>query len=404
MLRNLTVSMDQPAIADADLFVAAVEEDAVFLANMVGELSAFTAVPFSSIDELLATRLEHYPVIVIVLGPSQTDENALQRFGELFRSRPGIGGVLVVDGASANVLRLALRAGVDDAIAINKLGEELVGAVRALSQRLASEADRVDSPPEQLPMNPAALGRVTTVFSPKGGAGKSVVAVNLATSLAQRSSDIVVIVDLDLQFGDVAVMLRMQPAHSLAEISRMDQIDAELVNSLLVRDPITRTFVLAAPSEPSLADGVTPATISRLVAVLRTMATHIIIDTPPLLNEVLLQLLDDSDDIILVVGMDIPSVKNARLGLQALEVVGIPLERIVVVLNRADSKFRLEVRDVERTLRMKVNVLLPSEALVVQSVNKGTPALLDHPRSHFAGCVAQLTGIVRARAAVRTTN
>ncbi|HEV2369666.1 MAG TPA: P-loop NTPase [Acidimicrobiales bacterium] len=384
------------------VFVAVVEEDAVFLTRIIGELAAFSAAPFSSLDELaMEAGLDRHPVIVIVLGPSQAEEDVLERLRGLIRSRAGLGAVLVVAENSAGILRMALRAGIDDAIGIDSITEDLVAAVRELGYRLSSEvADAAEAAPPVVEMGPAQHGRVTAVYSPKGGVGKSVVAVNLATALARRSRQPVVIVDLDLQFGDVAVMLRMQPIHNVAEASlARERLDAELARNLLARHEGSGVLVMAAPTEPSMEEHVTPAMVSRLLRVLREIGVHVVVDTPPHLSDVLLQLLDDSDDIVLVVGMDVPSVKNARLGLQTLELVSVPLDRVIVVLNRADSKVHLSVRDVERTLRMKIDVTLPSDALVTQSVNKGIPAVMEYERSRFTASVMQLAEMVRARTA-----
>jgi pilus assembly protein CpaE len=384
-------------------FVAVVEEDAVFLTQIIGELAGFSSAPFSSLDELaLEAGLDRHQVIVIVLGPSQVDSDVLERLRGLIRSRSGLGAVLVVAENSAGVLRMALKTGIDDAIDIENIGTELANAVRELGYRLQSEvaeAAEAARPPD-LDSGPDQEGRVTAVYSPKGGVGKSVVAVNLAAALARRSRQPVVIVDLDLQFGDVAVMLRMQPMHNVAEASlARERLDAELARNLLARHEDSGVLVMAAPTEPSMEEHVTPAMVSRLLRVLREIGAHVVVDTPPHLSDVLLQLLDDSDDIVLVVGMDVPSVKNARLGLQTLELVSVPLDRVIVVLNRADSKVHLSVRDVERTLRMKIDVTLPSDALVTQSVNKGIPAVIEYERSKFAGSVHQLAEQVRARAA-----
>lgn len=391
-------------LAAAGPFVAVVEEDAVFLTQIIGELTGFTAAPFSSLDELaLEAGLDRHPVMVIVLGPSLVEDDTFERLRGLIRSRTGLGAVLVVAENSPGILRMALKAGIDDAIGIDTIGDELANAVREIGYRLQTEvADAAEAarPPVVETGGPDQPGRVTAVYSPKGGVGKSVVAVNLAAALARRSRQPVVIVDLDLQFGDVAVMLRMQPMHNVAEASlARERLDAELARNLLARHEGSGLLVMAAPTEPSMEEHVTPPMVSRLLRVLREIGAHVVVDTPPHLSDVLLQLLDDSDDIVLVVGMDVPSVKNARLGLQTLELVSVPLDRVIVVLNRADSKVHLSVRDVERTLRMKIDVTLPSDALVTQSVNKGIPAVIEYERSKFAASVNQLAEQVRSRTA-----
>jgi pilus assembly protein CpaE len=379
--------------------VAVVEREPEVRRRIRDALPGADVMALSSLDELVDVGLQRVSVIVVVLGPSQVEPGPLQRFGSLARLRSGLGGILVVETVGPEVMGMALRAGLDDAIAVQNLDSQLLSAVQALGQRLDEDVAGIVQL-RQLNRATESRGRVTTVFSPKGGVGKSVVAVNLAAALARRSPEPVVVLDLDLQFGDVAVMVRLQPAHNVTEVvaaERAERIDGELVHSLLVRHPSSGVFVLAAPPEPSLVDSVDAKVVSRLVAVLRSMASRVVVDTPSVLSDAILQVLDDSDDIAFVVGMDVPSVKNARIGLHALRLVGIDERRILLVLNRADSKVNLSVRDVERALRMKVAVSLPSDVLVTQSVNKGIPAVLEYERSGFARAIDQLVEVVRGR-------
>ncbi len=379
--------------------VAVVEEDAVVLARLVGVLASVpTLQPFLHLDELLDSDIDTAEGLVLVLGPSQVyEESTLDRVSALLRTEGSFGAVLVVAEPDAATLRMALRAGLDDAVALDRTEEDLPGAVRDLRYRLQSSSS---SKTTARPTTPAEhRGRVTTVFSPKGGVGKSVISVNLATALAHRSDRAVALLDLDLQFGDVAVMLRLKPAHHVGEAAAAgSRLDADLLESLLVRHERSGVYVLAAPTDTSEGAKVTSQSISEVLAVMRRTADHIIVDTAPVLDDTVLQVLSESDDIVYVVGMDVPSVKNARLGLQALELVQIPLDRILVVLNRADSRVHLATRDVERALQMKVDASLPSDALVPQSVNKGAPAVLEFDRSRFAGRMREIASLILNRA------
>ncbi|MDA8291572.1 MAG: P-loop NTPase [Actinomycetota bacterium] len=336
---------------------------------------------------------------VVVLGPASSDRDTIARVGDIARSRPGLGALVLVERASADLLRTALRAGIDDALEMSSAPDDLLEAVDALWSRL--EVSRVSSN-GQHPGRPG-LATVTTVFSPKGGVGKSVVAINLAVALARGAEKPVAILDLDLQFGDVAVMLRLQPVHTIVEAAAAgDQLDEVLMSSLVARHDPSGVLVLAAPTTPSAADQIRPKDMLTILGVLRTMCSHVVIDTPPHLDEVVLQAVSESDDVAFVVGMDVPSVKNARLGLQAFELVQLPLEKVVLVLNRADSKVHLAVRDVERSLQVKVDVNLPSEALVPESVNEGVPAILRSPKARFSSKIEALARLVVERTSARS--
>jgi pilus assembly protein CpaE len=353
---------------------------------------------FPGLDELDGAKFRPGSPLLLVLGPSLATAEALERVGPILKANRGSGAVLVVQQPSAKLMSLALRSGVNDAIELVDVGRELPSTLSELAFHLDEELSAPPPRPE-----PGSAGRrrayVTTVFSPKGGVGKSVVAVNLATALARRSGESVVVLDLDLQFGDVAVMLRLQPVHTFTDaISAGDLLDETLLRSFLARHEKSGVYVLAAPTSPSEADHVDPAAMLRVLDLLRDMFGHIVIDTPPHLSEVVLQAVAESDMVGFVVAMDVPSVKNARLGLQAFSLLQIPLAKVLLVLNRAGSKVHLAPHDIERVLEMKVDLSLPSDVTVIQSVNQGVPVFLEYPRSPFSGQVTELADQVLNRA------
>ncbi len=235
------------------------------------------------------------------------------------------------------------------------------------------------------------VGRLITVFSTKGGAGKSVIASNLAVVLAKRSPGLVALVDADLQFGDVAVMLKLTPPHTIVDaVSAIDRLDPQFMQTLMVRHEASGLLVLAAPVEPAFADQVGAPQMSRIIELLRSFCTYVVVDTPAYFNDVVLSLLEQSDDILLVAGMDIPNIKNVKIGLQTLRLLNTPASKLKLILNRANSKVKLDVSEVERTLQVKADCLVPSEIAVPQSVNKGMPIVLDAPRSGVTKAIEQL--------------
>ena len=387
--------------------VVVVEQDQRLLNALARALpKPFGAHSLASFDGLDLGRYQDGRVVVLVLGTSQVKEDVLDKVGSLLRDRPGTGAVMVVAEPSTEVLRLSLRAGIDDAIAFADIERQLPQAVADLLLQLdnglteaaavaaaAAEAIRSAAPPREK------KGWATMVFSPKGGVGKSVVSVNLATALARDTKKPVAIFDLDLQFGDVAVMLRLDPVHTVVDaVSAGARLDESLLQTFLVHHEKSNVWVLAAPTAPSNADQVTPSDMVRILSLLRQMFDFVVIDSPPHLSEVVLQAVAESDTIAFIVALDVPSVKNARLGLQAFGLLQLPMERVLLVLNRADSKVHLAVNDLERALEMKVELALPSEAAVPQSVNQGVPVMLEYPKSRFAGTITQLSSMVLARA------
>jgi pilus assembly protein CpaE len=340
--------------------------------------------------EVFADEIGPDPVVV-VLGPSCAGAPGLMGAEELLRQRPDIGAILIAEELTTDVFQRAIRSGVRDVLAAPVDTSQLGEAVRRVEEAIG--AHRV-SVPELPTETDGSLGRVITVFSTKGGAGKSVVASNLGVSLAMRTDKPVVLVDADLQFGDIAVMLKLAPQHTIVDaVSSMDRLDAGLVQNLLATHPPSGLKILPAPLEPAYADQISADDVTNIVDILRTFCAYVVIDTPSYFDDKVLTLIEDSDEILLVAGMDIPNIKNVKIGLQTLRLLGIPMSKLKLVLNRANSKVKLDAGDVERTLQVKAESLIPSDVVVPQSVNKGTPVVLDSQRSGVARAIEQMADL-----------
>ena len=368
--------------------VAVVDADQAIRSRLAMQLGDF-AVPVASIDAL-RERLTGVP-IVAVLGPSCAGSDGLEAAEKLVSDRPEVGAILIAPELSTDLFRQALRAGIRDVLPAPVDTTQLSEAVRRVVETLA-----VARPPAvpgvAEPAGPS--GRVITVFSTKGGAGKSVIAANLAVVLARRSERPVVLVDADLQFGDVAVMLKLAPQHTIVDaVGSMDRLDTSLLQNLLVRHEPSGVLVLPAPLEPAFADQIGADEMVRIVEMLTTFAEYVVVDTPAYFNDVVLGLIEVSDEVLLVAGMDIPNIKNVKIGLQTLRLLNTPMSKLRLVLNRANSKVKLDVGEVERTLQVKADSLIPSDVVVPQSVNKGTPVVLDAPKSGVARSIEQLADL-----------
>ncbi|HSG79141.1 MAG TPA: AAA family ATPase, partial [Acidimicrobiia bacterium] len=246
-------------------------------------------------------------------------------------------------------------------------------------------------------------GRVISVTAGKAGSGKTVTAVNLAAALTERlGPDRVVIIDADLQFGDVALLLQLEPAHTLVDVADAigDLSDAQLESMLLVHESGLR--VLPAPLLPLPPESTPIAGLIAVIERLRRMYDVVVVDTPPIFGPTLLSILDHSDTAAMVVDMDLPSVKNAKIAIDALRNDGYPSERLHLVVNRVNSKARLDLVELERSLGLRVSGSVPSDRIVPQSVNEGIPAVLLSPRSRVAKSfhlLAERFGPERARRA-----
>jgi pilus assembly protein CpaE len=369
--------------------VAVVDADQAARSRLAMQLGQ-GATPFPSINDL-ASRLGSIPV-VIVLGPSFGESPELAAVEQLLAARRDVGAIMVTDQLSTEMLQRALRSGVKDVLQAPVEATQLAEAVARVAAGLI-----MSSPTPTLPAeidHDGDLGRVITVFSTKGGAGKSVVATNLAVVLANRSDRPVVLVDADLQFGDVAVMLKLSPQHTVVDaVSALDKLDLPLLQSLLITHEPSGVLVLPAPLEPAFADQIGATEMVRIVEMLRRFCSFVIIDTPAYFNDVVLGLIEVSDDVLLVAGMDIPNIKNVKIGLQTLRLLNTPMEKLRLVLNRANSKVKLDVGEVERTLGIQAQSLIPSDVVVPQAVNKGEPVVLSAPKSGVTQAMNQLADL-----------
>lgn len=344
--------------------------------------------------EGLSRHLEEDSAVgVVVLGPSVEPQGAYKLAERMRLQRPALGLILVRFRVETAVLTDALRAGVREVVSERDLGT-LSSAVRRLEEVARRARERAGAPEP----SDEHRAQVVTVFAAKGGCGKTTLATNLAPALANRGRRDVCLVDLDLAFGDVAIALQMQPAHTIADaVPKAGSLDDHGVAGLLTRhSPGFST--LAAPLEPSAADTISASLVAELLTILRRMFDVVIIDTPAGFTDHVLAAFDMTDVFLLLATLDVPALKNLKLTLETLDLLNYPREHWRVVLNRADSKVGLHVPDVERTLRTKISVQIPSSRAVPASINRGVPLVLEEPSHPVSAVIKQLAERLAATA------
>ena len=324
------------------------------------------------LDRILA---ENPDELLVVIGPSVDLPEALSFASTQRIARPALGVVVVRNRVDSNTLAKALRAGVREVVRADqvsvlaeacRLSEDVSRQVRGAS---AAEAADGGHP----------LGQLITVFSAKGGCGKTTIATNIAAALSAKGARQVCLVDLDLAFGDVAIAMQLFPERSIADaVSMSGKIDEAAVRMLLTpHGPGLDT--LLAPLEPSAADGIPAEVVAELLRVLKTMYDYVVVDSPPAFTDHVLAAFDQNDHFLLVATLDIPALKNLKLTLEMLDLLGYPRERWHLVLNRSDSKVGLSASDVEKTMQMPIAALVPSSREVSASINRGVPIVLELP-------------------------
>ena len=290
--------------------------------------------------------------------------------------------IMVASGESSRLLEQALDADVADVLLLPQLAENVVFSIRKAchaGRRLQSEG------------GDGRHGRIVTVFSPKGGTGKTVTATNLAVAVAKHAGKRTLLLDLDLQFGDAAIMLGIEPEKTIHDlVVAPGELDSEKLAGYTTRHS-SGLDVLPAPMRPEDAELVTESKLARLLEVARGSYDVIIVDTSPFFHGPMLGTLDRTDELLMLCGLDVPTLKNVRISLQTLELLSFPQSRIRFVLNRANSKVGMKKSEVESALAMKIDFEIPSDRAVPLAVNRGAPAVLADPGAEFSKAIRTMT-------------
>jgi pilus assembly protein CpaE len=304
---------------------------------------------------------------VIALGPDIDLDLALGIAELVDATRPDTSLVLLT-WPEGDLVERAMRAGCRDVVAPDIEPAELTRAIERAAEatnrrRTSQTTPAVDTP------------RITVVLSPKGGSGKTTLATNLAVGLASGRRGDVVLVDLDLAFGDVATALGATPEQTVTQAVAAMATEGSMGPKLYLSEHETGAFLLFAPETPEQAELVSPAETTDLLRALSSSFHHVIVDTAAGMDDHALAALDVATDVVLVCTMDVPSIRSLSKAIRALDDLGFVHQRRHVVLNRAATKVGLSVEDVERTLGMPIDVTLESSRSVPLSMNQGQPLL-----------------------------
>jgi pilus assembly protein CpaE len=295
--------------------------------------------------------------------------------------------VLVCATAVNGRVAEAMGTGVDDILTLPASGDP--GVAHAMSEELVFSVQKALARKRGMVISsPSKLGRMICVLGLKGGSGKTLTAANLAVSLADAGHSVAVI-DLDLQFGDIGLVLGMSPQRTLYDLVRSGgSLDAEKLEDFLTVHP-SGVRALLAPARPDQAGVVTAAFLKDIYELLRETHEYVVVDTPPSFTPEVIGAVDASSEACMVSMLDSPSLKNSKLGLETLELMDYP-GRVRIVLNRADSNVGISPEDVVAIVGRAPDVLVPSDRTVVRSVNQGEPIALSQRRSDAARAFRKL--------------
>jgi pilus assembly protein CpaE len=319
----------------------------------------------------MATLLASAPFDVIVVGCSEYSEEALRAISTAHGERPDAPVVALYAGTPNGFMEAAFDAGADDLIMLPQASGQIAFALeKVIARRRGAVAAGAAAP-------------MVTVLGPKGGTGKTLTACNLAVALARKGMRPIV-VDLDLQFGDVGLALGLRPERTIFDLATSPgSLDGDKIDSFVTTHD-SGTVALLAPIRPDQAGAVTTPFLHELFEILRSRYDFVIIDTPPAFSPEVIAAVDASSELCVVGMLDALSLKDTKIGFETLEQMGRDPETTTLVLNRADSNVGISDADVERLLGRRPDVLVPSDIAIPRAITHGRPIVDAEPRSGAA--------------------
>jgi pilus assembly protein CpaE len=320
---------------------------------------------------------------VVVLSPSVKEVEAFAFADFVGSTSPATAVLLLRDQPMNGLLPAAMRAGVRDVVDMSKGGEEL----RESLKRAIVWSDNLRSIREASDSGPELRGKVISVFSSKGGTGKTFLTTNLASALAKGSGKDTAVLDLELELGDVFSYFGTEPTRPLADLVGLGE-DAKREDLIEVGTELApNLYGFGSQHSPGGGTVITGESIGKVVRALRRSFDYVVVDGTAQYTDPVLAAFDLSDVVCLIAALDVVGIRHLSLALQTFLSLGFPRDRFRVILNRADSKVALDVSDVERVVKVKADVMIPSSRLVPTSLNLGKPVVLAEPRSEVAKAV-----------------
>ncbi|MCJ7624203.1 MAG: response regulator [Anaerolineaceae bacterium] len=341
---------------------------------------------------------------VVLLELDLPGLNGIQCTEIIRRDFPHIQVVILSEISSAETVRLAMRAGASDFINTKNITfEELSSVIERASEMARREklqAFQRTSVAREAHIEKRTgsdkAGKVIAVYSPKGGTGVSTIAVNLAYAFRSSYSRVAV-VDVNLQYGDIAVLYNQVATRSIADLAvRIQDLDEELINNVLVRNELTGVDILPAPSKPELAENIDGSTIGLIIEQMRNMFDFVIINTSSYLTDSGLNALNLCDLIILVTIQQVAAVRSTRSFLTLMKELGIMREKIMMVMNRFDPSSTITPKKVNEMVNMEVVQTIPLDIRTAErSANLGIPFTFDYKNIQISKSIYALAEIVK---------
>jgi pilus assembly protein CpaE len=338
---------------------------------------------------------------VVIMDINMPDMDGITATEAIRRKVPFCQVVILSVQNDPGYMRRAMLAGARDFLSKPPDIDELIAAVKRAGV-MAVEEKKVVTGPLVEPSVKTPLwgqqGKIITIYSPKGGTGKTVVATNLAVSL-QLEGSATILVDGDLQFGDVGLILNERSRNSVVDLAiRVDDLDPEIVESVAIKHKESQLDVLVAPPQPEMALEISSNHFGKLLQFLKSMYQFVVVDTSSYLSEVTQVALENADLIVLVATQDLTSLKNINLFLALADASNLPRERILIVLNAYDKRINIDPNRVSKSLKHAVEAVIPlDERIVFNSILKGRPFVLEDKTSAVSKAILTLSDLIKQK-------
>ncbi len=343
---------------------------------------------------------------VVLMDINMPDMDGIAATEIIRQKMPSVQVVVLSVQGDQNYMRKAMLVGARDFLTKPPMPDELVTAIRHAGKMAREERSKnaqayIATPSGSMLSATTGVGtqgKIIMFYSPKGGTGCTTLAVNTAVALCNEETR-VVIVDANLQFGDVAIFLNEQGKNTILDLApRVDELDPSIVEEVMIKHAVSGVHILASPSRPEHGEKVNPDQFTKLLRYLRQLYAYIVVDTSTYLNDVTLSVLDVADAVVLMTAQDIPSIKNDRLFLDLLMTLSIPLEKVALVMNKYDKRIAILPEKIGENLKQEVVAVIPlDEKTVIPSVNRGVPFMLDNKTQPAARGIYTLVEALRAK-------
>ncbi len=343
---------------------------------------------------------------VVLMDINMPDMDGIAATEEIRKHTPSIQVVILSVQGDQNYMRRAMLVGARDFLTKPPMPDDLTATIRRAGAVAREEREKraqayvtlAGGITQSLVGVRMTHGKIIMVYSPKGGTGCTTLAVNLALALHNDETR-TMLVDANMQFGDVAVFMNVQGKNTILDLTpRADELDPDIIEEVMIKHAASGLHILAGPARPENAEKVTAGQFSQVLKYLRQLYAYVLVDTCTSLNDITLSVLDASDVIVLVATQEFPSIKNSRLFLDLMITMGIPLDKIAFVMNRYDKRITITPEKVAENLKQEVVAVIPlDERVVISSVNRGVPFVLDNKARPSARGVFTLAEALRVK-------